>query len=400
MINVAVLGHGTVGSGVVELISMNHDHVAQKLEQELNVKYVLDIRDFPQSPYKEKFVKDFSIIENDPEIKVVAEVIGGINPAYDFTVRAIKAGKSVVTSNKELVAAKGCELLKLAKQYNVNYFFEASVGGGIPIIRPMHRCMAANEITDVYGILNGTTNFILTKMFSEGTSFEEALKLAQSLGYAEADPSADILGKDACRKICILASLAFGNHVYPEKVHTEGITEITLDDVTTAQENGYAIKLIGQAKRIGEKAKILVAPALIKNESLLSQVTDVFNAVMLTGNAVGDIFLCGRGAGKLPTASAVVADIVDAAKHFEYLKGWGWQDEKANEVLPISETQTRYFVRINGTPEDAEKIYENAEILKYEAGKTAFITNVYTENEHEQKFAALNVISKIRMLDL
>ncbi len=400
MINVAVLGFGTVGSGVVELIDMNKKHISAKLENELNVKYILDIRDFPDSPYKDKFVKDFSVIENDPDIKVVAEVIGGATFAYDYTVRALKAGKSVVTSNKELVAQKGYELLALAKEHNVNYFFEASVGGGIPLIRPMHRCMAANEITEFYGILNGTTNFILTKMIEDNMPFEAALKTAQELGYAEADPTADVEGIDACRKMCILSSLAFGHHVYPKDVYAEGISKISLDDVAIADEKGYSIKLIGQAENYGDSIKAMVSPALVPHTSLLSGVKDVFNSVLIKGNAVGDVFLCGRGAGKLPTASAVVADILDAAKHFEFLKGWGWLDEVEGAVLPQDEIETAWYLRISGTAEDILKEYPDADVIYSENNVTAAITKIDVNKVHFEKQARLNVLSSIRVLNI
>lgn len=400
MVNTAVLGYGTVGSGVVELIEMNKDHIAKKLEQELNVKYILDIRSFPDSPYADKFVKDFSQIENDPDVKVVAEVIGGCTYAYDYTVRALKAGKSVVTSNKELVAQKGAELLKLAKENNVNYFFEASVGGGIPVIRPMHRCMAANEITEVYGILNGTTNYILTSMFDRHTSFEKALAEAQRLGYAEADPTADVEGLDACRKICILASLAFGHHVYPKNVTATGISGICSEDVYVAREAGYGIKLIGRATCTDGKYRVSVSPAFVPTSSLLCNVKDVFNAVLIKGNAVGDIFLSGRGAGKLPTASAVVADILDAAKHFEFLKGWGWEDEIAEEVVPFEECEDAWYVRAENLRGDILEIYPEVRFITDIDGCTAFIVPRRKNGEHFALQAKLNVKTAIPVLEL
>lgn len=400
MIDVAILGFGTVGSGVVELIDMNKDHIATKLEDQLNVKYILDIRDFPDSPYKDKFVKDFSVIENDPDVKVVAEVIGGATFAYDYTVRALKAGKSVVTSNKELVAQKGFELLELAKENNVNYFFEASVGGGIPLIRPMHRCMAANEITKFFGILNGTTNYILTKMIEENVAFSDALKNAQALGYAEADPTADVEGIDACRKMCILASLAFGTHVYPKDVYAEGITRISLEDVAIADECGYSIKLIGQGENYGEKLKVMVAPALVPHESLLSGVKDVFNSVLLQGNAVGDVFLSGRGAGKLPTASAVVADVLDAAKHFEFLKGWGWQDERMGRVLKQEDLESPWYIRVNNKKEEVLALFPDADIVYDKDAVVGAMVKKDINKTHFEKFEKLNVLSSIRILEL
>ena len=290
MVNVAVMGHGTVGSGVVEVLFKNADSISHKVKETINVKYILDLRDFPGLSYSDKFTKDFNIILNDPDIKVVAEVMGGVNPAYEFTKSCLMAGKSIVTSNKELVATKGAELLKIAAENNVNYLFEASVGGGIPVIRPLSQCLSANEILEIQGILNGTTNYIMTKMVKEGVSFEEALAEAQRLGYAEKDPTADIEGHDACRKICILAALGFGKHVYPESVHTEGITKITSADTAYADFSNCVIKLIGRAKLTKDKKCIAtVYPAFVSKDSQLSHVDDVFNAVKVCGDAVGDV---------------------------------------------------------------------------------------------------------------
>ena len=289
MAKIAVLGHGVVGSGVCEVIHENQESIIRRAGQPIEVKRILDLRDFDGLPYRDKFTKNFDDILNDDEISIVVEVMGGVSPAFEFSVASLKKGKSVVTSNKELVAAKGAQLLKIARENNCNYFFEASVGGGIPIIRPMHMCLAANEIDEIAGILNGTTNFILTKMIKEGTSFDEALKTAQDLGYAERNPAADVEGYDACRKICILASLAFGRHVYPEYVHTEGITKITLEDVAYAESWGGVIKLIGEAKRIPESERIecLVAPAFVNGESQLANIDDVFNGVLVRGDERG-----------------------------------------------------------------------------------------------------------------
>ena len=259
--------------------------------QELEIKYILDLKDFPGDPNEKLFIKDFNIILNDPEVKVVVETMGGLHPAYEFVSACLKAGKSVVTSNKELVAAKGCELLGYAAEHNVNFLFEASVGGGIPIIRPISQCLAANEINEFAGILNGTTNFILTRMINDGMAFEDALKLAQDNGYAERDPSADILGFDACRKVCILASLCFGKHVYPDQVHTEGITEITLEDVEYAKDWGGVIKLLGRARKSedGKHIYAIVSPAFVDHHSQLASVDDVFNAILVRGDAIGDV---------------------------------------------------------------------------------------------------------------
>ena len=304
MVGFAVMGHGVVGSGVVEVFYKNHDSIISRAGTDVDLKYILDIRDFPDLPYSDKFTKNFEDILNDPEVEVVAEVMGGLKPAYDFTKRLLLAGKSVVTSNKELVAAKGAELLKIAKEKNVNYLFEASVGGGIPIIRPINQCLAANNIDEILGILNGTTNFIMTKMIKESMSFDDALALAQQLGYAEKDPTADVDGHDACRKICILASIAFGKHVYPAQVHTEGISKISLMDVAYASNYNSVIKLIGKvAMKENGKIYCIVSPMLVSRESQLSSVDDVFNAIMVRGNATGDVMFYGKGAGKLPTAA-------------------------------------------------------------------------------------------------
>ena len=314
---IAIMGYGVVGSGVAEVINKNHDSIVRKSTQsELEIKYILDLKDFPGDPNEKLFIKDFNIILNDPEVKVVVETMGGLHPAYEFVSACLKAGKSVVTSNKELVAAKGCELLGYAAEHNVNFLFEASVGGGIPIIRPISQCLAANEINEFAGILNGTTNFILTRMINDGMAFEDALKLAQDNGYAERDPSADILGFDACRKVCILASLCFGKHVYPDQVHTEGITEITLEDVEYAKDWGGVIKLLGRARKSedGKHIYAIVSPAFVDHHSQLASVDDVFNAILVRGDAIGDVVFYGRGAGKLPTASAVVADVIDCAR--------------------------------------------------------------------------------------
>ena len=328
---VAVMGYGTVGSGVVEVIEAHSNTIPKKIGGEsLEVSHILDLRDFPGDPHEALFTKDFNDILNDPEVKIVAETMGGVNPAFDFTMKLLKAGKSVVTSNKELVAQKGLELLQAAEESGSNYLFEASVGGGIPIIRPLTQCLAANNIEGVAGILNGTTNFILTMMIEKDMSFDEALKIAQEKGYAEKDPTADVEGHDACRKVCILASLAFGKHVYPSQVETEGITNITLEDVSYINSANGVIKLLGQIKYIDDnRIAAFVSPAVVYNGSQLASVKDVFNAILVRGDAVGDVCFYGPGAGKLPTASAVVADIIDCAKHTERKKifGWGAGDE-------------------------------------------------------------------------
>jgi homoserine dehydrogenase len=312
MTHIAVLGHGVVGSGVVGLIHKNSDTVTRRTGRQIAVKRILDIREFAGLPYGDKFTTNFADIVNDPEISVVAEVMGGVSPAFEYAAACLKADKHVVTSNKELVAEKGAELLAIARDRNRSFRFEASVAGGTPVIAPLYRCLAANEIEEIAGILNGTTNYILTKMQHEGMSFAAALAQAQELGYAEADPTADVEGHDSCRKICILASLAFGSHIYPEDVPTQGITSITAEDILHAKDSGCVIKLVAEAKRGGSgEALVRVGPAMIPLTSRLAGVDDVYNGILVRGNAVGDIFFYGRGAGGEPTASAVVADILE-----------------------------------------------------------------------------------------
>ncbi len=380
---VAVMGFGTVGSGVVELLYKNHHSIVKKsMQDSLDLKYILDIRDFPDSPYKDKFVKDFNIILNDPEVQIVVETMGGITFAYDFVKKLLLAGKSVVTSNKELVAEKGFELLTIAKEKNVNFLFEASVGGGIPIIRPITQCLAANEIDEIAGILNGTTNYILTKMITEDVSFEDALKNAQELGYAEKDPTADVDGHDACRKICILAALCFGKHVYPKDVHTEGIRNISSADVEYAKSWGGVIKLIAAAKKIGDdKISVTVGPAFVQKRSQLASVDDVFNAVLVRGDATGDVVFYGRGAGKMPTASAVVADVIDAAKHTLKKKNFGWDDAQENYVINYREQSAAMYVR--GTAENRE------EAIKAINEKIGAVRVLSRENAPENELAVV-----------
>lgn len=346
MLKVAIMGHGTVGSGVYDVFAQNAAQIAKAVGEEVEVKYVLDLRDFSKLSYADKFVTDFSVIENDPEVCVVAEVMGGVGAAYEFSKRCLKAGKSVCTSNKELVAVHGEELLALAKEHNVNYLFEASVGGGIPLIRPMMQCLAANQIEEICGILNGTTNYILSQMIHNGVAFDDALRQAQKMGYAENDPTADIEGHDACRKICILSDLAFGDKIDPDEVSCQGISGITLGDVAAASELGYVIKLIGRAKRT-ESGKIFafVAPHLVPKTSPLACVEDVFNGILVTGNMVGEVMFYGQGAGKHATASAVVADMMDAIAHREKRRPVEWGDGSQNLLLPIDQLESAWYVR-------------------------------------------------------
>jgi len=382
MTEVAVLGFGIVGSGTVEVFDKNADRIARNAGQSIRVKYILDIRDFPASPYKGLFVKDFETIVNDPDVKVVVEVIGGTGAAYDFTRRSLMAGKSVVTSNKELVAEHGYELLKLAGENGVNYLFEAGVGGGIPVIRPLTQCMAANKINEIYGILNGTTNYILSEMAKNGAEFSSALADAQKKGYAEADPTADVDGHDACRKICILSSLAFGRHLYPEFIRAEGIRGVTPGDMQYADSLGYKIKLIGRARAVGEKVAAYVSPHLISYDNLLSRVDGVTNGVVVRGNASGDILFCGAGAGKLPTASAVVADVIDAVKHMYARKLIGWSQGDSEMIADPALLESAWYIRTDAPRQKVER--EFGEVIFVNApgagggasGETAFKTPV------------------------
>ena len=412
MAKIAVLGYGVVGSGTVEVFYKNRENLEKKAGEPLDIKYILDLRDFPDSPYADKFTKDFNVILNDPEVTVVTEVIGGINPSYDFVKSSLLAGKSVVTSNKELVAKKGAELLTIAREKNVNFFFEASVGGGIPIIKPIHACLEANEIKEIAGILNGTTNFILTKMFRDGMAFDEALKIAQELGYAERNPAADVEGMDACRKICILASLSFGRHVYPENVHTEGITKVTPEDVDYMDSYNAKIKLIGCARREdNNEISIGVFPAVIKDESQLSGVSDVFNAILVRGDATGDVVFYGKGAGKLPTASAVVSDIVSAVKHTTTSRSLDWADSEQSFIRPFEQFTCGNYIRLLAkNPEETKAAVKNAfGDVEYLTSKNkadnelAFVTGVMTEKAALDALNGLSegveVLGRLRVLD-
>ena len=400
---VAVMGYGTVGSGVVEVIETHKRVITSRTDGDmLEVSHILDLRDFPNDSHTGLFTKDFNDILNDEEVKVVAETMGGVNPAYEFTMSLLKAGKSVVTSNKELVAQKGLELLKTAKEYGVNYLFEASVGGGIPIIRPMDQCLAANNIEGIAGILNGTTNFILTKMIEEDMDFSDALKLAQDNGYAEKDPTADIEGFDACRKVCILASLAFGKHVYPNQVETEGITNITLEDVSYIASVKGAIKLLGQIKYINDdEIAAFVSPAIVFSGSQLASVSGVFNAILVRGDAVGDVCFYGPGAGKLPTASAVVADMVDAAKHTQKRKIFGWEAGNENYVVDHKAViEMPFYVRAKGSEAETKAIFGEVKFLKrtgQPSNEVAFITDTMTENALRAKLENVDVINIIKV---
>ena len=402
MVNVAILGFGTVGSGVAEVLTTNGGLIDHRVDDLVRLKYILDVRDFPDSPYASLFVKDFAVIENDPELDIVVETIGGAKIALDFTTRALKAGKSVVTSNKELVATHGYELLRLARANGCSYLFEASVGGGIPILRPLTSCLAANELEQVTGILNGTTNYILTRMIRAGLTFDQALAEAQANGYAEKDPTADVDGHDACRKICILASLAFGRHVHPDQVPTQGIRNVTLADADYAASADYKIKLLGRALRQPEgKVCAFVAPHLVPGDNPLSGVEDVFNAIAVTGNAIGDVMFYGRGAGKLPTASAVVADVIDIAKDLKKDRHNGWGEGAPDLVMSADSLRSPWYVRAQVSADQARRKFGEIQLLARggaPAGEAAFLTVPMTEPEIQEKLAGLETGSLFRVL--
>lgn len=407
MVNIAVLGYGTVGSGVVEVINTNHEIINKRAGEEINIKYVLDLRDFPGDPVQQILTHDFNDILNDDEVKVVVEVMGGINPAYTFVKQCLAAGKSVATSNKELVASHGPELLAIAKENNVNFLFEASVGGGIPIIRPLNTSITADEVTEITGILNGTTNYILTKMDQEGASYDEVLKQAQELGYAERNPEADVEGYDACRKIAILSSLISGQQVDFEDIYCEGITKITVEDMKYAKAMGTTIKLLASSRRYaGNRLHAIVAPCMLYPEHPLYNVNDVFNAIFVHGNVLGDAMFYGSGAGKLPTASAVVADVVDEAKHLNRNIMTMWKEEKL-QLEDKADSKRRFFVRIKGKEEELvpqlKESYGEIEVVKVPEleGEFGFVTPVMMEGDYEtrSKLYKEQIVHMIRIQD-
>lgn len=401
MVQVAIMGYGTIGSGVAEILDQNADQIKKGCGQDVALKYVLDLRDFPGSPVEDKIVHDFQVIEQDPEVSVVVETMGGLNPAYPFVKASLLAGKHVVTSNKALVAAHGTELLAIAKEKNVNFFFEASVGGGIPIIRPLYRCLKGEKIVEITGILNGTTNYILSKMDKKGASFETVLKEAQALGYAERNPEADVEGYDTCRKIAILTAMATGKEVNYEDISTEGITKITDVDFKYADKLGTSVKLFGTSRMDGKEVHAWVAPVMIGKDHPLYAVNDVFNGIMVKGNMLGTSMFYGSGAGKLPTASAVIADIMEAVENADHHVALGWSSER----LTIADQKTsvhRYFVRVEGTGEELEKAaastFGNAEIVKLDTlnDEFALLTGEMSEAAYADCAAALEKTAKIR----
>jgi len=409
MVSVAILGHGVVGSGVAELLMKNEKKITKNVGKTLSLKRILDLREFDVW-YADRFTKDFNDILNDEEIQICAEVMGGIHPAFEFTEALLKAGKSVVTSNKELVAYKGAELLKTAEVHGVHYYFEASVGGGIPVIHPIHQCLGANEIEEVAGILNGTTNYILTKMLGEGRSFDDVLKEAQMLGYAERNPAADVEGHDACRKICILADMIYGKHIAPEAVYTEGITAITAADAEYAKSCNRSIKLIGRAAKVSEdRISCMVSPALIHQDSPLAGIRDVFNGILVRGDATGDVLFYGKGAGKLATASAVVGDMMDAVKYPQHCPSLHWEDDGKNVVINHLDTSCGYYLRAAGD-DVLEKLtarFGKVTILSRNhqpEGEAAILIDSISEREYahaveELKHSGLLVLGSIRVLN-
>ncbi len=388
MIKIAVLGYGTVGSGVVEVIEKNKDMVNKKAGEELSIKYILDLRDFPGDPYENKVVHDYQTIVNDPEIQIICETMGGTGAAYEFTKQALQVGKSVCTSNKELVAAHGPELLTMAKEHKCNYLFEASVGGGIPIIRPLNYSLTAEKIESITGILNGTTNYILSKMEKEGADFDAVLKRAQEKGYAERNPEADVEGYDACRKIAILSSLMLGENVDYRKVYTEGITKITATDFAYAKEMDMSIKLLAMSKEVGDETLAMVAPFMISADHPLHMVNGVFNAVFVHGNMLGDSMYYGKGAGKLPTASAVVSDVIDCARHIGKVIMCFWDATDA-KLMNVEEAENKFFFRVkSGNGEKVKAVFGEVKSVKLSGmdEEEAFVTSFMKEKDFTEKY--------------
>ena len=399
MVKVAVLGYGTVGSGIVEVIKTNQDMVDKKAGDEIDVKYILDLRDFPGDPYENLVVHDVEVILNDPEVLVIAEAMGGVEPAYTFTKRALSAGKSVCTSNKELVAKHGAELLELARANKCNYMFEASVGGGIPIIRPLNASLTPERVDGITGILNGTTNYILTKMEKEGSDFDTVLKEAQEKGYAERNPEADVEGYDACRKIAILSSLIYGKNVNFEHIYTEGITKITTNDFAYAKKAGYTIKLLAMSKEVDGKYFAMVTPCMINDQNPLYFVNDVFNGILVHGNTLGNTMYYGAGAGKLPTASAVVSDIIDCVKHLGKTVFCFWDQEELT-LSSMDDSIKRFFVRVKDADfAKAKEVFGDVEEIDAQiAGEKGFFTKAMSEKAFKEKSAQVGeIISRIRV---
>ena len=394
---IAVMGYGTIGSGVVEVLRINQEKITKRAGEPVEVKYILDLRDFPGDSMEDKIVHDYQTIVNDPEVGVVVETMGGVEPAYTFVKAMLEAGKQVATSNKNLVAAKGAELIRVAREHGVNFQFEASVGGGIPIIRPLNKCLTADEVEEITGILNGTTNYMLTKMADEGAEFDEVLKDAQAKGYAEKDPTADIEGHDPCRKIAILTSLVAGKQVDFEDIHCEGITKITATDIKYAKAMGRSIKLLASSRQVGDSYSCMVAPYMLDQSHPLCGVNGVFNGIFVHGNVLGDAMFYGSGAGKLPTASAVVADVVDMVKHQHTNIYIDWRPEKL-EVVDYKDSVNSFFVRTTSDKATVEASFGKVSYVEgVEAGEMGFTTGDMTEAEFEEKSAKIELVNRVRL---
>lgn len=394
---IAIMGYGTIGSGVAEVLEVNKDLITERAGEPIEVKYILDLRDFPGDPNEDKIVHDYKVIVEDEEVGVVVEAMGGVEPAYTFVKEMLLAGKQVATSNKNLVAEKGSELIAIARDKNINFMFGASVGGGIPIIRPLNRCLTADEIEEITGILNGTTNYMLTRMADEGISFEDVLKDAQAKGYAEADPTADVEGFDPCRKIAILTSLVCGKQVDYNDIYTEGITKITTEDFAYAKKMNRSIKLLASSKSIKGSYRCMVAPFMLDKNHPLCNVNDVFNAVFVHGNMLGDAMFYGSGAGKLPTASAVVADIVDMVKHAHVNVYIEWAPEKV-DLIDYKESVNTFFVRTVSDKNEIESVFGQVEYVEdVVVGELGFVTKAMTEAEFMEKAEKIAVINRIRL---
>ncbi|MCD8396255.1 MAG: homoserine dehydrogenase [Lachnospiraceae bacterium] len=402
MVAVAVLGYGTVGSGVVKVMEKNHDSILAKTGVDIQVKYVLDLREFPGDPVQGKLVHDYDVIINDPEVRIVVETMGGLNPAYPFTKRALEAGKSACTSNKELVARHGTELLEIAREHQVSYLFEASCGGGIPIIRPMRTSLCSDELDEITGIVNGTTNYVLTKMMDEGSEFDDVLHEAQEKGYAERNPEADVEGHDACRKLAILSSLAYGKRVDYSDIYTEGISKITSAEIRYAKELGMAIRLLAHSRKEGENVLAMVAPFLVQKNDPLYLVNGVFNAIFVHGTMLGDAMFYGQGAGKEATASAVVADVIEEAQTLGRSVMSEWSPEK-QDLQPLAETRKQFFVRVKGDinqREDVENVFGAVSVVDADlSDEYGFITPVMSEADYQECAAKLEgqILGMIRI---
>lgn len=394
---IAIMGYGTIGSGVAEVLEVNKDLIKERAGEIVEVKYILDLREFPGDPYEDKIIHDYKTIVEDEEVGVVVEAMGGVEPAYTFVKEMLLAGKQVATSNKNLVAEKGAELIAIAREKNINFMFGASVGGGIPIIRPLNKCLTADEIEEITGILNGTTNYMLTRMANEGISFEEVLKDAQAKGYAEADPTADVEGYDPCRKIAILTSLVCGKQVDYNDIYTEGITKITSEDFVYAQKMERSIKLLASSKSINGSYRCMVAPFMLAKSHPLCNVNDVFNGVFVHGNMLGDAMFYGSGAGKLPTASAVVADIVDMVKHTHVNIFIDWEPEKI-QLVDYKESVNVFFVRTTSDKKEIESVFGQVEYIEgIVANEVGFVTKAMTEADFAEKSEKIAVINRIRL---